>query len=384
MTTIAWNERAAAHLLRRAGFGGTQAEIADAVGRGLDRTVDSLLDFPNVSNDALEARLGSAALDLATLNGIARWWLMRMIFTARPLEERLTWFLHDHFATAFYKVQSAEAMLKQNELLRQSAAGRFDQLTLAISKDPAMLIWLDNWRSRKESPNENYARELLELFSLGHGNYTEADVVAAARAFTGWTLDRITLTYRFVDSFHDHGTKTFLGTSGDLDGGDIVRLACGTEAHGRFIAARVFAAFAHDHPSEELVARLARIYLDGGTALLPLVREVLLSPEMYDSATVRSQVRSPVEFAVAAIRQCGVQSDLTRQIVTALNAQGQVPFNPPDVDGWTSGFGWINSGALLSRMNLANTIAAAVDSSAGGTPTSATALVDAMLARLDL
>lgn len=384
MASIAWNRRMAAHLYRRAGFGGTTEELDRAVAEGLEATVERLVHPESVPNDQLESRLESLRLDLRTLQGIIRWWLTRMIFTARPLEERVTLLLHDHFATSIAKVQNPEWMLQQNGLLRRFALGDFAELTIEVARDPAMLVWLDNYLSRKQNPNENFGRELLELFLLGHGNYGEDDVMASTRAFTGWTISRQTRQFAFIDAFHDHGLKEFLGQIGDWNGDDIVRMACATEAHERFIARKVFEWFAYTGPEEDVVDRLATVYRTSGNSLRELVNAVLRDAEMYSARALWTKVKSPVEFVVSAARHLELRNDPTRLAIQYLAVLGQIPFFPPDVDGWPEGLTWINSGALLNRMNYANG-AAGMAQAAVFTPgpgTSASELVDALLARL--
>lgn len=382
---ITWNETNAAHLYRRAGFGGTAAEIDRAVREGLTATVDRLLDYEQIPNTDLDQRLNAAALDLSTPGGIIRWWIIRLFHSARPLEERMTFFLHDHFATAISKVNDASFMLRQNRLLRKYATGNFINLTIDISKDPAMLIWLDNWTSRKEHPNENYGRELLELFTLGIGNYSELDVMSAAKAFTGWSLQRRTGDFVFIDQWHDYSQKDFLGRVGNWNGDDIVRIACGEFAHGRLMASKLFSLFAYPNPEQSVVDRFAKIYLDAGTELKPLLRAILTSDEMYSTAALWSRVKSPVDYLATAIRQLQVSEDLSRAATGPLNAQGQVPFNPPDVDGWITGLEWMNSGTLLSRMNFAQLVTSRFDPmsfTAGTTFSGASQLVDYYLRRL--
>ncbi len=367
MTHISWTREKAAHLFRRAGFGGLQAEIDKAVSDGLEATVDSLVNYEMVSNAALEERLRS--IDVSTQRGPAMWWLVRMLETKRPLEERLTFFWHDHFATAIQKVRSPEMMLAQNRLLRSFATGNFRELAVRISKDPAMLIWLDNWLSRKEQPNENYARELLELFILGIGHYSELDVMSAAKAFTGWTLtrnaDRAARTFVFNDSIHDHSQKDFLGRVGDWNGEDIVRIACGEFAHGQLIASKLLSYFAYENPEQSVVDDLARLYLDNDTNIKPLVRAILVSPEMYSDQAIWGKFKSPLEASVIATRQLLAGAPVNDRdlgaLVRALNVQEQMPFNPPDVAGWDSGPVWISSSSLLTRMNLANYFTSSFD-----------------------
>ncbi|HUP65056.1 MAG TPA: DUF1800 domain-containing protein [Thermoanaerobaculia bacterium] len=359
MDPIVWDRAAAAHLYRRAAFGTTPEDLVRALDEGLEGTVDRLLDFEAVDDSALDQRL--ASFDLETIGGLVGWWLTRMIFTRRPLEERLTWFLHDHFATSYGKVQDTGWMLQQNQLLRRFALGNFTELTIEISRDPAMLVWLDNFLNRKEKPNENFGRELLELFTLGHGNFSEEDVSASVRAFTGWTISRQRRTFLFVDAFHDHGSKTFLGRTGDWNGDDIVRFACAEPAHGRLIAGKLFEFLGHANPDHHLVDHLAGAYLEAGTSLRTLVREILTSSAFYSEASIRSSVLSPVEYLVGTIRQLEINADVTRFALGVLRTQGQVPFFPPDVDGWPAGMAWINSGSLLSRMNFAALVTSSAD-----------------------
>lgn len=383
---IAWDGTRAAHLYRRAGFGATPREIERALDEGLEATVDRLLDF-SVPDPALEERLARQTdLDLTRVGGIFRWWAIRLIWSARPLEERMTLFLHDHFATAISKVGSAEAMLAQNHLLRRHALGNFTELTIEISRDPAMLLWLDNVTNVKGSPNENYGRELLELFTLGAGNYTEGDVMAAAKAFTGWTLSRETRGFVFVDQRHDHSIKTFLGRSGDWNGDDIVEMACAGMAHARLMAGKLYAFFVHDHAADEVIERFARVYADAGTELKPLVRAILTSEEMYSDHVLWSKVKAPADHAVAAIRQMAISDDrAARAAAAAMSAEGQTLFNPPDVAGWDGGMSWINSSAVLTRMNYGAPLLAWFDPAAflaGAAWTTAAQLVDLYLERL--
>ena len=381
---VPWNEVNAAHLLRRAGFGGTATEVTAAVRDGLTATVERLVDYEGIDNSALDARLAAAALDLDTTQGIIRWWLIRMLYSARPLEERMTFFWHDHFATAISKVNDRGLMLQQNQTLRSLALGNFEEMLVAVSKDPAMLIWLDNARSRKEHPNENYGRELLELFALGIGHYSEVDVMSAAKAFTGWTLDR-TRKFMFVDQFHDHTQKDFLGRVGDWNGNDVIRIICEEYASAQLIARKLFEYLAYENAEQSVVDRFADIYVASGNEIRPLVRAILTSDEMYSSRALWTKVKSPVDYLVIATRQLGIARDLTRGMGGVLGAQGQTPFNPPDVAGWGSGLEWINSGTLLSRTNFANTLSESFDAvafSAGETLTTPAAIVDFYLRRL--
>lgn len=388
MTSIPWNEATAAHLYRRAAWAATPDELAVAVRDGLEKTVDRLLNYESISNAALDQRVASMHLHLQqpdpqTFVDIVRLWLTRMIYTARPLEERMTFFWHNHFATSVEKVGESTLMRFQSDLFRRFAVGNFTALCSEVARDVAMLFWLDNYASVKEHPNENFGRELLELFTLGRGHYTETDVKAAARAFTGWTVNQAfyPVIFRYDDTIHDNGQKTFLGVTGNHDGNDIIRIICFQEQHGQFMAAKLFAFFAYDDPEPEVVTRLARVYLNSGTDIRALVREILLSPEMYSTRAIWTKVRSPLDHAVAAARMLQVPDEIATTR-SELTRQGQVLYSPPDVSGWPKGMTWITSASLLSRMNFANDAVGDFDPFMFGVPSNASAIVDMFLGRL--
>lgn len=374
-----WTRDAAAHLLRRATWGGTPEEVDRALADGLEATVDRLINDAVIDDRDAETKL--QAYDTTDPATLARWWVARLILSRRGLRERMVFFLHDHFATGIRKVKEPSLMKQQNELFRRMAFGSFTDLTIEVSRDPAMLIWLDNFRSRKESPNENYGRELLELFTLGHGNYTEEDVVSAARAFTGWSLSRQTNQFQFVPAWHDDGVKTFLGHTGNWNGDDIVRFACSESAHAQFLTSKLFEYFVGFAPSTATRDRLASTYASGGTALAPLVRGILTSDEMFSTASYWQRVRTPLEHCVIAARQLGYERD-PRFMLLALRDQGLIPFNPPDVDGWPSGLTWVNSASIFSRMNMAGALSAQLQVSAARAASSGDAVIDHYAARL--
>ncbi len=389
--TMIWNEQAAAHLFRRAGFGASRSEILGAVRNGLEATVDDLVNYETTSNDDLDRRLEGMPSPLVELtsdpeNGI-RWALARMIYTARPLEERMVFFLHNHFATSWTKFQAPAYLVLQNITLRTHATGNFRRLLLAMAQDPAMMFWLDNNTNVKDHPNENFARELLELFSLGRGHYAESDVLAAARAFTGWTNaappGATHQQFRFNDEQHDHGAKSFMGETGDLGGEDVIRIICGKFDHARFIAGKLFAYFAYDNPEPAVVDRFARIYADQDTQLKPLLTAILTSDEMYSERALWSRVKSPIDRAVMAHRLLRLDRE-TEGLTTSLRAQGQIPFEPPSVKGWPSGTTWITANALLQRFNLANREVLDFDPLSFGTAGTAEQYVDLYLTQLDV
>ncbi len=388
MPNVVWNEETAAHLYRRAAFGATAEELAKAVRAGLDGAVDRLVNYDDIPNDALDQRIASMHLvlkqpDPQTYIDIVRLWLTRMIYTAHPLEERMTLFWHDHFATSVAKVGESDLMMIQNDLFRRDALGNFTQLCIEVARDRAMLFFLDNYTSVKEHPNENFGRELLELFTLGRGHYAESDVLAAARAFTGWGLDLkpYPVLYAYDDDRHDHGEKTFLGHTGDLNGDDVIRIACSQLDHGRLIASKLFAYFAYDDPGPDVIDRLARIYLDGGTELRPLVSAILKSPEMYSPRAIWTKIKSPVEHVVMACHQLEIADEVPSSRIHLIR-QGQILYEPPSVAGWEGGRSWITSAALLSRMNFANDVSAQFGPFAFGFPSTAEEFIDVYLRRL--
>jgi len=388
MTAVSWDRTTAAHLYRRAGFGATAEEISAAVSDGLEKTVDRLVNYEGIPNDLLDYRLAGMNLDvnpvsLTSFVDMVRAWLIRMTYTTRPLEERMTLFWHNHFATSFMKVSESDLMRFQNDLFRKHAVGNFIELCIGVAKDRAMQFWLDNHLSTKDHPNENFGRELLELFTLGRGNYTEADVSASARSFTGWTLAFATFpcTYYYDDTIHDHGLKTFLGQTGDWNGDHIIRMACAQPAHARFIASKLFAYFAYDNPEPGVVDRFAEIYSGSGTDLKPLVTAILTSSEMYSPRAIGTRVKSPVEHVVMTCRMLGLLQEVPGSR-DRLDEQGQLLYAPPDVSGWKGGLTWITSAALLSRINFSNAAVAQFDLARFGAVKDAASAVNVYLDQL--
>ncbi len=387
----------AAHLLRRAGFGGTTTEIEEFAKLAREEAADRLLNFASVDNSALNARIATANFDLTGYGGgmlgdMQRWWLTRMAYTSRPLEERMTLIWHGLLTSQVTKIggQRAKLMVRQNELFRASALPRYDDLLKAIGKDPAMMVYLDTVESSKEHPNENYARELMELFSMGVGNYSEDDVRESSRAFTGWRLTppprpmntagltekelkelREKLLAGYEPQFllaarqHDSGVKTFLGRSGNFDGDNIVDIIMEQPATGRYMGRRLFTEFAHYDPSPETVDRLARVWDESGHQVGEVVRAILVSDEFYSQRSYRGLVRSPVEFVVGAVRGLGLETDFRMAGVgprggsggrggqsNAYRAMDQLLFEPPSVAGWPGGSTWLSSSTFFARVNF--------------------------------
>jgi uncharacterized protein (DUF1800 family) len=348
-----------AHLHRRAGFGATPAELEAGRRQGYAATLEQILRY-DAAPDAAEAALAQYAsqLDLTRPVGIQTWWLIRMLTTTRPLVEKMTLFWHNHFATALYKVKQPGLMLQQNNMFRGRGMGRFRDLLLGVSQDPAMLIWLDSNTNRKGRPNENFARELMELFTMGIGHYTETDVLEAARAFTGWFANPRTGQFFFNAQQHDNGTKTVLGHTANLNGTDVIDILVYRPETARFLARKLWVWFIHDNPTEAEIEPLAQLYLASDTQIRPLVEAILRHPAFTSDAAYLAKVKSPVEFVAGALRS--LPGDFNPLVLPgAMRLMNQELFNPPDVKGWDGGMDWISTTTLLARVNFANSITSA-------------------------
>ena len=355
-----WSRRLAAHLFRRALFGATTAELEQAVHNGPAATIDRLCN-PSRNGGGFESTASMLAHRAAAAGSapeLAASWLYRMLSTPDPLLEKLTLFWHGHFATSAAKVEKLHLMLEQNELLRARARGRFAGLVGAISRDPAMLIWLDSTTNRRIRPNENYARELMELFCLGVGNYTERDVKEVARAFTGWEV--LGEHFVFNGPQHDRGVKSFLGRSGNFDGDDAIKIILEQPAAPRFIARKLIRFFVLEEPpvSDALIEPIARQLRDREFEIGPALRTMLSSNLFFSELAIGRKVRSPVELGVGLLRCLGAATNLV-QLGQGIAELGQSLFYPPNVKGWDGGRAWINSSTLLGRANLVHQIMAA-------------------------
>ena len=284
------------------------------------------------------------------------WWLYAMLNSGHPLREKLTLFWHNHFATSIAKVRSTEAMYGQNQTLRQNALGNFRPMLADVSRDPAMLVWLDSNRNVKGQANENYAREVMELFTLGTGHYTETDIREAARAFTGWHTDGDKFT--FAPRFHDTGHKTFLGQSGNWDGTDVQRIILNQPAAALFLVRKLYAYFIAESPSppDSLLEPLAERFRQSDYDIGDLVGTMLRSRHFFSEYAYRQRIKSPVEYV--ARRSCGPsgRTPSPRELVQPLEAMGQSLFAPPNVKGWPGGKTWLNSATVLARQNFAQTM----------------------------
>ena len=353
--------RRVGHLLRRAGFGGTPEEVQAYAQKGLAATIDELVEYQAKPSD-LEVTLQQVQgdlVDLHNLEDIQTWWLFRMLHTQRPLEEKMTLFWHGHFATAESKVKNARFLHDQNQTLRQYALGNFKDLVTAMAKDPAMLVWLDGNTNRKGAPNENFARELMELFTLGAGNYTEDDVKAGARAFTGWNLAPLRGEFVFNKNQHDEGDKAFRGLTGNLNGDDVIANVVADVATAKRLARKLFAFFAYDNPEPEVLQPFADIYVKSGFEIKPVVKAILSSEAFYSDKAFTTHVKSPVEYVVGSVKQLGGRIR-ERSLIPALRQLGQELFNPPSVAGWPGGPAWLDAATMASRFNFGALLAGAV------------------------
>jgi uncharacterized protein (DUF1800 family) len=294
------------------------------------------------------------------------WWLYRVLYDPDPLREKLTLFWHSHFATSNRKVQSIQLMLRQNETLRQHALGEFSALVTAIVSDPAMLIWLDGAISRRERPNENFAREFLELFTLGAGHYTERDIREAARAFTGWGRTgpnrgfRETPEFRFDSGQFDDGEKTFLGQTGRWNAGDIVRITLDRPRCAEFLCRKLYRSFVSEgeEPSAELIRPLAEEMRSSRYNIRQVVGTILRSRHFYARAARFQKIKSPVELSTGLLRILEVPRSDVRVLALAVacDRQGQELFHPPNVRGWVAGRTWLNRTTVLERGNWCNDV----------------------------
>ena len=348
-----WNNRLAAHLFRRAGFAASRAEIAAAVQDGPQVAVKKLL-AAEADHPRFEGEMQAFAKTLLAGNNpqaLSAWWLYRMLHTPAPLLEKMTLFWHGHFATSAAKVTDAQLMYNQNILLRKHALGSFEELVQGISRDPAMLIYLDSITNKKTHPNENYAREVMELFCLGLGNYTEKDIQELARCFTGWEIQRN--QFKFNRFQHDFGTKQVLGKSGDFNGEDGVKVLLAQPAAPQFICAKLVRFFVTDDAelTPELIAPLAKQFRERDLQLAPVLETLLTSRYFYSDEALGKKIRSPVELGVGLLRALSATAS-TQRLSGELGELGQMLFFPPNVKGWDGGLAWINSATLLGRANL--------------------------------
>ena len=381
MATLSYEE--AAHLIRRAGFGGSPEEIDDLSSRGREGAVDFLINFGQIDNSAMQSLLTASfdfldQTDNAKFNNgeLRRWWYTRMVATKRQFEEKMTLFWHNHFATSSSKVQDT-FMYNQNLLLRANSLGKFDDLLLKASQDAAMLIWLDGITNVLGRPNENFGRELQELFTMGINdvvtgdqNYTEQDVQEVARAFTGWDYQRRPpFPFQIKASQHDNGAKTIYGQQGNFSGEDVISIISGRPATARYLTWKLFNFFVYPMTAsatdKSTIDKFSKVYLNNNHSIKELVRAIFTSDEFYSNRAFFSLVKQPAELVVGAVRMLGgtynpgstvtTPSRTSNTLAQLARNMGQDLFAPPDVAGWDMNLAWVNTSSMLERFNFANT-----------------------------
>ena len=356
-----------AHLMRRAGFGANRDELEAYVAKGYEATVEELLhpvDDAYLERDVVD-RYYIEIEDQRQVTSAGGWWLYRMINTRSPLQEKMTLFWHGLFATAYEKIMNGLAVAAQIEMFRRNCLGNLPTMLVELSRDPAMIVWLDNDTNHKDSPNENYGRELLELFSMGVGNYTEDDVKTCTRAFTGWTIANLIprypwgafpLEFEYRAGDHDDEEKEFLGETGRFNGEDIIAIIVRQRATARFIAGKLYNFFVSDDPPpEEAIQTLSDTYLRSGYDIRTVMR-VLLNSEFFKEARC-AKVKSPAELVAGVLRMVGDFTEIKPGLMDAAVESayiGQELLNPPTVEGWHTGKEWIDSGSLVGRVNFAS------------------------------
>jgi uncharacterized protein (DUF1800 family) len=357
-----------AHLFRRAGFGARREELEAALAKGYEATVEELLHpeaQPELDHDIIW-RYWPDIKEQRQIDPSQSYWVYRMINTKKPLEEKMTLFWHSLFATGFAKLNHPRAMLAQMATFRKHCLADFRTMLVALSKDPAMIFWLDNQENTNDVHNENYGRELLELFSLGIGNYTEDDVKNCARAFTGWTMKnpipgaqpfgRFDWEFEFRPDLHDYGEKEFLGERGNFDGTDIIDIIVRQPAAAQFVAKRLYLFFVSDVPDQEAIDQLAEVYMASQFDIRAVMRTLFMSDAFRSRKAYYAKVKSPAEHVVGVMR---LVEDFTypkwgiRDVSLECRYMGQDLMNPPSVEGWHTGKEWIDTGILVERVNFA-------------------------------
>jgi uncharacterized protein (DUF1800 family) len=399
-----WSYDFAAHLLERAGFGGTPEEIARLAAMTPAQAVAHLVDYRSVPNDLAPfdpsgvwdpglrnfppsrvaatrraERTGEAlgvkvkpegerrlqpvvdrffywlrATNLETRR-LANWWVDCMVVTQRPLEEKMALFWHGHFATGEEKVRDYRKMEQQLALFHRQATGNFRDLLIDVARDPAMLVFLDAAENVKGAPNENFAREVMELFTMGVGNYTEPDIREAARAFTGWIDDD--LAFKVDPAKHDDAPKTFLGRTGNFDGVDILKTILEQKVTAEYISGKLYRYFVREDISPAMQVRLGAALRDNDYEIAPLLRTLFLSRDFYAAPSFGTRIKGPVELVVSTYRKLGVKRLAGIPDLFVVSRElGQVLLNPPTVAGWAQGRAWITPGLLLARGNFARDV----------------------------
>ena len=358
----------ARHLLARTGFGARLEEINATAGLSRRDAVERILSGARtvartpapegveswtppylVRQMSAEDRRQFQRQQVERGLALKAWWLSEMLATDSPLSERMTLFWHNHFTSSLQKVRSSGLMYRQNALLRRHALGSYGELLHAASKDPAMLVYLDSATNRRGQPNENFAREVMELFTLGEGRYAEGDIKEAARAFTGWSIDRETGTFLWRPMAHDDGVKTLFGRSGNFRGEDVLALLLEQSATAEHVVGKLWREFVSPQPDAAELKRIAGAFRASGYQVRVALRELLLSDAFWAPANRGALIKSPVELVVGTLRQFDIAVADPLPLALVLRGMGQDVFSPPNVKGWPGGEAWITSQSLLAR-----------------------------------
>lgn len=368
-----------AHLLRRFGLGASEQEVTFYVRNGLKGAIDQLLD-PESIPEVYELGWAELVNDKGVINPAQAtiWFASRLLTTRRPLLEKMVLFWHNHFATSADKVTAGPIIAHQIDIIRANALGNFKTLLSDVSKDPAMLIWLDGQDNIKGRANENFAREIMELFTLGEGHYSEKDIQEAARAFTGWSFVRnrkgdrkAPAEYQFKPVLHDAGPKTVLGRSGNLTGEDVIDIICGMPRTAEFIVTKVWNWFVYPNPSKQVLAEHIDAFTRSGLDIKTLLRSIMSDPEFYSERAHRKLVKNPADYCISTLRAMGVGETMANQLKlsaenddatkrgkvgpaagcsSSMKTQGMWLLYPPDVSGWKPGNAWITSATMVERI----------------------------------
>ena len=396
-----------AHILRRFGLGASKAELDFYEKLGVEGALDRLINYDKVEEGypvnvwEFAQRLPERPPRLRA-EQVASWWALRMMVSQRPLQEKLTLFWHDHFAVSGSKVDEGPNLANYLDVLRAGAGGSFKDLLINISQTPAMIEWLDNNTNVRGKPNENFAREVMELFTLGIGHYTETDIQEASRAFTGWTFRRdfsfrrqsanfdvtkaldqqimenkpLTI-FEFRQNLHDTGTKKILGSEANFNGIDVLEILASKPQTALNITSKLWEWFAYPKPEPKVQERLAKVYRDSGYQIRPILFAIAKSDEFWSDKCVRRQIKSPVDFTISVCRSLGLGATVLasrpedasplkslalpviqapRTISQSLSNQGMGLLFPPDVAGWDWGTAWISSATMVERIKLADAL----------------------------
>lgn len=381
-----------AHLLRRFGLGASEAEIEFYGKNGLKGAINKLLDYKNTPEDfTTDSPFPDPEGNINTNPRFAQNTLYSLyLTTTRPLPYKMALFWHDHFATSAQKVTVGPTMMRHFVKLRDFSTGKFYDLLHAVSTDPAMLYWLDNQDNIKGRPNENFAREVMELFTLGVGNYTEKDILEAARAFTGWTygvrrnnrrvvirgaLPGANAAFLFDEPNHDDGEKSVLGKMGNFNGDEVLKLLCDTPRTAYYITEKILNWFVYPNPEATVINKFAVRFRQSGLDIAVLLRSIMESEEFYSDKAERAIIKNPMDFVIPVFRQMGVGAAMAAELnelpienrmrraqavargaTTSTTSMGMELLYPPDVAGWEGGQSWISSATMVERIKFATTI----------------------------